>query len=78
MIDDNFVIEPEDQFGPPGEAYREIIREQKKIIADLCDALEFWPYWGKGRLRILRPGIATQDPRLLALIERAREATKHE
>ena len=35
MIDDNSIIEPDDQFGPPGEAYREIIQEQKNEIKRL-------------------------------------------
>jgi hypothetical protein len=30
---------PEDQFGPPGEAYREIIREQRMLIAELVAAI---------------------------------------
>jgi len=37
--DDNSIIEPEDQFGPPGEAYREIIREQRDEIDRLKDEL---------------------------------------
>ena len=35
MIDDNSIIEPDNQFGPPGEAYREIIQEQKNEIKRL-------------------------------------------
>ena len=63
MIDDNSVIEPEDQFGPPGKAYREIIREQKKVITELCDALEVF---GSGRI----------PWKWDVTVQRAREATK--
>lgn len=65
-IDDNSVIEPEDQFGPPGEAYREIIREQKKLITELADALydHLKPCTGK---------TLTDEEKL---IQRAREAAK--
>jgi hypothetical protein len=57
------VPEPEDQFGPPGEAYREIIREQRKLITELCHALaEFGPY--------------CSDDYETELLQRARDATQ--
>ena len=77
MIDDNSVVEPEDQFGPPGEAYREVIREkdaqidrlvfklakQEELITELADALEVF---GSGRI----------PWKWDVTVQRAREATR--